>query len=67
MKSIQAKGSDGLINDKELARRIDVTTRTIKNWRDQGIIPFLRIGRRIRFREESIRKLLDKLEVGGGK
>jgi hypothetical protein len=35
-------------------------------WREQGKLPYLRIGRSIRYRPESI-ALLEQLEHGGGK
>jgi excisionase family DNA binding protein len=43
------------INDKaalflqtpDLAERINVSTRTIERWRKDGLIPYLKIGRRV--------------------
>ena len=42
--------SDGqLLTTRELARRLKVTERTIENWRKDGRIPALKIGRAVRF------------------
>lgn len=34
----------------QAARRLDVTERTLRNWKDRRLIPFYRIGHSIRFR-----------------
>jgi excisionase family DNA binding protein len=56
-----------LLTDRKVAEKLSVSTRTVIDWRNSGKIPFIRIGRSIRYRPESIRGLLEKLEVGGGK
>lgn len=32
-----------MLNKKELAGRLKVTTRTIENWQQRGVIPFIKI------------------------
>jgi predicted site-specific integrase-resolvase len=32
-----------LLNKKEVAARLKVTTRTIENWQQRGVIPFIKI------------------------
>jgi excisionase family DNA binding protein len=54
-----------LLTDKSVAEKINVSMRTVIDWRNAGKIPFIRIGRSIRYRPESIRALLEKLEIGG--
>jgi excisionase family DNA binding protein len=54
-----------LLTDTEVAKRFNVSLRTIIDWRNQGRLPYLRIGRSIRYRPESIAALLEKLEKGG--
>lgn len=46
------------LNTKQVAQAIGVTTRTIQNYRDQGMIPFSQIGRVIRYREEDVQEFL---------
>ncbi len=41
---------NGLLIDAEVADRFKVTTRTLRNWRSEGLgPPWLRIGRQIRY------------------
>jgi excisionase family DNA binding protein len=54
-----------LLTDTEVAKRFNVSLRTVIDWRNGGKLPFLRIGRSIRYRPESIAALLQKLEIGG--
>lgn len=54
-----------LLTDSEVAERFNVSLRTVIDWRNSGKLPFLRIGRSIRYRPESITALLEKLEIGG--
>jgi excisionase family DNA binding protein len=54
-----------LLTDAGVAETINVSLRTVIDWRNAGKIPFIRIGRSIRYRPESIRALLEKLEIGG--
>ena len=35
-----------LLDEKNLAEQLQVTTRTIRNYRQEGLIPFIRIGKR---------------------
>ena len=46
------------LDTKEVAKLIGVTTRTIQNYRDQGMLPFSQIGRVIRYRAEDIQDFL---------
>ncbi len=43
---------------KQVAQLIGVTTRTIQNYRDQGMLPFSQIGRVIRYRASDIQDFL---------
>lgn len=54
-----------LLTDKEVAEKLHASVRSVIDWRNSGKLPFIRIGRSIRYRPESIRALLDKLEIGG--
>ena len=54
-----------LLTDDSVAKKFNVATRTIVDWRNSGKLKFIRIGRSIRYRPESIRALLEKLERGG--
>jgi len=54
-----------LLTDKKVAERFNVSVRTVIDWRNAGKIPFIRLGRSIRYRRESIDALLEKLEISG--
>lgn len=56
-----------VLNDKELAKRLDptgkiVTSWTIRNWRLQGAMPSFSVGKRIFFRLESVLAWIDEKE-----
>ena len=53
------------VSKREVARLVSVSPRTIDNWMKDGIIPFIRIGRVVRFEEEQVRKALGKYGVEG--
>lgn len=44
----------------ELARRCQVSTRCIENWMREGKIPFLKIGRSVRFSLSRVEESLEK-------
>jgi excisionase family DNA binding protein len=46
------------LNTKEVAKALGVTTRTVQNYRDQGMLPFSQIGRVIRYRDEDVQDFL---------
>jgi len=46
------------INTKEAAQFLGVTTRTIANYRQRGMIPFAQVGRVIRYRGEDLNRFL---------
>ena len=35
-----------LLDEKDLALELQVTTRTVRNYRQEGLIPYIRIGKR---------------------
>jgi hypothetical protein len=42
----------------------NASIRTVIDWRNAGKLPFIRIGRSIRYRPESLAAALEKLERG---
>jgi hypothetical protein len=46
------------LDTKQVAQLIGVTTRTIQNYRDSGMIPYTQIGRVIRYRALDIQDFL---------
>ncbi len=54
-----------LLRDRDVAELCNASVRTIIDWRNGGKLPFIRIGRSIRYRPESVAAALEKLERGG--
>ncbi len=46
------------LDTKQVAKLIGVTTRTIQNYRDRGMLPFSQIGRVIRYRAQDVQDFL---------
>ena len=49
-----------LITKKQLAKRVGVTPRTIESWMRLGHVPYIKIGRSVRFDEEGVLKSLKR-------
>ena len=54
-----------LLRDRDVAELCNASIRTVIDWRNAGKLPFIRIGRSIRYRPESVAAALEKLERGG--
>ena len=49
-----------LIKKEQLARRVGVTTRTLESWMRLGYVPFIKIGRSVRFDPEDVMRALKR-------
>jgi excisionase family DNA binding protein len=47
-----------LLTEEQIAEKIGVTSRCIRDWRNRRIIPFLKIGRIIRFHQGDVAQAL---------
>ncbi len=54
-----------LLRDRDVAQLCNASLRTVIDWRNQGKLPFIRIGRSIRYRPESLAAALARMEKGG--
>lgn len=52
----------GLLSPEELAAHLDVSVRTLANWRATGLVclPFVKVGRCVRYRLEDVDKYLSR-------
>ena len=50
----------GLLKKRELAERLAISKRTLDVWMSMGRIPFLKVGRSVRFR---LADVLEKLQT----
>lgn len=55
--------SKALVRASAIAQRYDVTERCVFKWKDKGLIPFVKIGRAIRFDFEAV---VEAIEGKGG-
>lgn len=53
------------LDEKALLKRLPVSRRTLWNWRHQGKIPSIAIGRRVLYCWDSVADALRRLERGG--
>jgi excisionase family DNA binding protein len=54
---------NNLIDCKGLSQLLDVKEWTIRHWVSEKKIPFIKVGRLVRFDEEQIRKFIEKNSV----
>lgn len=52
-----------LLNTRQLAEIMGVTPRTIKSWVQDRRVPYVKIGRSIRFRPEEMEKHLERRTI----
>lgn len=54
--SIESRNA--LLTTREVIDMLDVSRRTLQNYRDNGVIDFVKIGRKIYYREVDIEKMI---------
>jgi excisionase family DNA binding protein len=57
---------DSFLTVAEVAETLKLNQQTVRNWIDQGSLPALRVGRRVRIRRSDFDRLLDENYSGGG-
>lgn len=57
-----------LVDDKTAAAQLDVTTGTLAVWRSTGRynLPFVKVGRKVRYRQADLDTWLDKRRQASG-
>jgi excisionase family DNA binding protein len=51
---------DSFLTVAEVAEMLKLNQQTVRNWIDQGSLPALRVGRRVRIRRSDLERLLDE-------
>ena len=59
------RGEDYLLTKIDLAERLRVKPRTVDNWMAAGRLPFLKVGKTVRFFWPTVKESLLRFEVGG--
>ena len=60
MRNTQSEHKDPFLSTAAVARWLGISTRTVCFWAECGEIPALKVGRQWRFREEELRRWLDR-------
>ena len=57
------RASSALLTKRELAPKLKIASRTLDLWMRKGRIPFLKVGKSVRFRWEDVLKKLSAYRV----
>jgi excisionase family DNA binding protein len=49
----------------EVAETLKLNQQTVRNWIDQGLLPALRVGRRVRIKRSDFQRVLEQSYSGG--
>jgi excisionase family DNA binding protein len=52
------------MTEKETANYLRIKLRQLYNWRVNGLIPYIRIGRALRYRKSAVDHALDQMTLG---
>jgi excisionase family DNA binding protein len=55
---------DRLLTEKEAAEYLRIKVRQLYNWRVSGLIPYIRIGKALRYRKSAIDDTLARFTMG---
>lgn len=56
---------EDLLTAAQVGKKLSIKTRTIYEWVRCGLIPHVKLGRLVRFRQDEVEKWLDGLKNGG--
>ena len=48
------------LSDVEVSRRLKISRRTLQDYRDSGIVPYIKLGGKVLYRESDLEKLLEE-------
>jgi excisionase family DNA binding protein len=57
---------DTFLTVAEVAELLKLNQQTVRNWIDQGSLPALRVGRRVRIRRSDLEQLLERGSTAAG-
>lgn len=58
---------DSFLTVAEVAGLLKLNQQTVRNWIDQGSLPALRVGRRVRIRRSDLERLLEEGSTAGAR
>ena len=53
-------GGEGFYTDEELSKKLKISRRSLQDYRNEGRIPYIKLGGKILYRASDIDKLLDE-------
>jgi excisionase family DNA binding protein len=56
---------DSFLTVAEVAEMLKLNQQTVRNWIDQGSLPALRVGRRVRIRRSDLERMLEQGSTAG--
>jgi len=62
--SIAIPPEDRLLTEKETAEYLRIKVRQLYNWRVSGLIPYIRIGKALRYRKLALDQMLARVTMG---
>jgi excisionase family DNA binding protein len=67
MSTISNDFGDEFLTVAEVAELLKLNEQTVRNWIDQGSLPALKVGRRVRIRRSDLERVLEDGATGPGK
>ncbi len=56
----QENETDNWFDKQDIMTKMYISSRTLQRWRTKGVIPFVRIGRKIYYKESDLKKLFNR-------
>jgi excisionase family DNA binding protein len=66
MLMVEDDRGDSFLTVAEVAEWLKLNQQTVRNWIDQGSLPAVRVGRRVRIKRSDLDRILDQGYQGGG-
>jgi excisionase family DNA binding protein len=62
----QRTESEGWVDQKAAAKHLKISRRTLYDWMQKGVIPYVRLGRSVRFRLSDVDEAMKRRRRSGG-
>ena len=62
-----AEPEESFLTVAEVAEMLKLNQQTVRNWIDQGSLPAIRVGRRVRIRRSDLERVIEDGSTTGGK
>ena len=62
--SSSVRSEEWLMTEGEVCEYLRIKPRQLYAWRIQGFIPYIKIGRALRFRRSEVEAALDRMSIG---